>query len=244
MSDKTIQHIATVLPISSNTLRKGTKYRRRRSILKEFSLNTSTHGIPGIARSRSIANRLYWSVLFTSFVGIMVFFVVKDINTYLQYQTHTVVARKFHWPLEFPAVTICNYSPLRLDRFVRPFLQYINVLNQTNTTNRTYILPNEVRHIFSFLHEHLIRNQYSKDLYYPLQDMLISCKYNSIACNVTNFTEIAVKEYGLCYTYNSKRKNMYNGGIVYSSDGGGPGELNLELYVHHHQYIPYLSNGS
>lgn len=41
------------------TMEQKEKRRRRRSIIRNFCLNTSAHGLPGIARSQSIWNRLF-----------------------------------------------------------------------------------------------------------------------------------------------------------------------------------------
>ncbi|CAF5142835.1 unnamed protein product, partial [Rotaria sp. Silwood1] len=62
MTDTTIKHIATVFPVDAEALKPDLKLHRRRSIIRDFSLNTSTHGIPGIARSQSIHNRIFWIV--------------------------------------------------------------------------------------------------------------------------------------------------------------------------------------
>ncbi|CAF4006994.1 unnamed protein product, partial [Adineta steineri] len=44
--------LATVFVINSQTLKIQRNPRRRRSIIRQFALTTSAHGIPGIARSQ------------------------------------------------------------------------------------------------------------------------------------------------------------------------------------------------
>ena len=51
----------------------NSKRPRRRSIIREFCLNTSTHALPSIARSESIHNRLFWSISFLAFLAIMIY---------------------------------------------------------------------------------------------------------------------------------------------------------------------------
>ncbi|CAF3833670.1 unnamed protein product [Rotaria sp. Silwood1] len=46
--------VATVCPINKTTIEPDRKRHEWRSIIQEFALNTSTHGIPGIARSQNI----------------------------------------------------------------------------------------------------------------------------------------------------------------------------------------------
>ena len=48
--------------------------RRRRSIVRQFCLNTSTHALLGIARSESVHNRVFWSISFVFFHGCDVVF--------------------------------------------------------------------------------------------------------------------------------------------------------------------------
>jgi amiloride-sensitive sodium channel subunit gamma len=43
-----------------------------------------------------------------------------------------------------------------------------------------------------------------KDVGYSLETMLISCFYNGIACNTSDFSLVFTYEYGNCYTFNSQ----------------------------------------
>ncbi|CAF0976134.1 unnamed protein product [Adineta steineri] len=75
MAKETIDHLATIFPINREALKSKLKHQRSVSILKEFSLNTSAHGIPSIARSHTIQNRLFWII-----------------SSYFQYPTQTSVS--------------------------------------------------------------------------------------------------------------------------------------------------------
>ena len=87
MPDYSIEQIATVFPIEPNALKPQSTIGQRRDIIKEFSLNTSVHGIPGIARSQSIHNRVFWLISFIAFTGIITYFVVTAILAYYSYPT-------------------------------------------------------------------------------------------------------------------------------------------------------------
>ena len=65
-----------VAAIGVMTTAARTSMPRRRSIV---------HGIPGIARSRSKLNGLFWSVSFLAFTRVMIYFVVQSIRNYFQY---------------------------------------------------------------------------------------------------------------------------------------------------------------
>lgn len=243
MPDETIKHIATVFPINPEVLKPHSKIQRPRSIIKEYALNTSTHGIPSIARSEDIPSRIFWSISSTIFTGIMMYFIVQAIRNYFEYPSQTSVSVIVEWPQAFPAVTICNYCPLRYDRFIGPYFDYLKMLNLTNTTDTNNFTYEQSLYIGNFLIDKLNRNETLFDYFFSLDTMLMSCSYNGIRCSPANFTWFISVSFGICYTINAKLKNVDNGGIRYNSDNGGFGLLELRLYTHQHQYVPYLVLG-
>ncbi|CAF1563569.1 unnamed protein product, partial [Adineta steineri] len=243
MTKETIDHLATVFPMNRNALKSKLKHQRSVSILKEFSLNTSAHGIPSIARSHSIQNRLFWIVSLLIFAIIMTYFIIQSIYAYFQYPTQTSVSFVTEWPQAFPAVTICNYSPIRYDRFITPFLNYTNMLNLTNTNDTNSFTMELSSYIHDFLLYKINRNESINDFFYSLDSMMMSCVYNRMTCTTANFTWFLSPVYGLCYTFNALLKNIGITGLKYNSDNGVNGLLELRLYAHQHQYVPYLSNG-
>ncbi len=240
MPNSTIKHIASIFPVNAEALKPDPTAHRRRSIIREFSLNTSTHGIPGIARSQSIHNCIFWTASLLIFTGIMLYFVIQSIRAYFDYPTQTSVAVIVEWPQAFPAVTICNYSPLRYDRFIDPFLNYTNSRNITNTNDTTTFTSSQASYIRDFLQYKLNRDESLNDFFFPLSSMLINCTYNGVSCSTNDFTWFITPLYGFCYTFNAKLKN---GTVRYNSDNGAMGLLELQLYAHSHQYVPYFSKG-
>ncbi|CAF1523016.1 unnamed protein product [Rotaria sordida] len=227
--------------MDAEVLKADPKARGTRSIIREFSLNTSTHGIPGIARSRSIQNRIFWCISTLIFTGVMIFFITQSIRAYFEYPSQTSVSIAVEWPQAFPAVTICNYSPLRYDRFIGSFLNYTNTLNLTNTTDTTNFTFAQSLYINDFLVYKLNQGESLNDLFFPLESMMMDCVYNKISCYATNFTSFISSAYGLCYTFNAKLRDSFNTRVRNSSENGGTGVLQTHFYVHQHQYVPYLS---
>ena len=243
MLGTTIKHIATVFPIDAEALKPEPKVYHPRHIIKEFSLNTSTHGIPGIARSRSIHNRIFWSIHFLAFASIMFYFIVEAVLAYYGYPTQTSISFADEWPQAFPAVTICNYSPFRRDQFLGPYLNYTNALNLTNTTDTSTFTTQQALYISEFLQTKLNRNESLDDFYYPLSAMLIKCVYNGANCSAADFVKFTSPVYGLCYTFNAQTPYINNGTVHYNNENGDSGELQLDLYIQSHQYVPYLTDG-
>ncbi|CAF3610006.1 unnamed protein product [Rotaria sp. Silwood1] len=240
MTDTTIKHIATVFPVDAEALKPDLKLHRRRSIIRDFSLNTSTHGVPGIARRQSIHNRIFWIVSTLVFTGIMLFFVVESIKQYFSYPTQTSVSFAVERSQAFPAVSICNYSPFRLDNFIEPFINFTNSRNLTNTTDTSTISSEQSQYIRKFF-QNLLNHGKPVDYYFfPLSSMLISCLYNGKRCQTTDFIPFLSSSFGRCYTFNAKMKSNESR-VRSTTDDGGIGKLELQLYAHSHQYVSYIA---
>ena len=239
----TVAHVSIALtPDSPET--KGDNHRSGRcSIIKEFFLNTSTHALPSIARSSSVHNRVFWSISFVGFTGIMIYFLVKAILVYLDYPTQIDIHLIEEWPQYFPAFTVCNAAPFRLDRFIGPFLNYTNSLNLTTSNDSSTWSSRESPYIRSFIINRFNENQSMEELTFPLASMLHSCSFNSVPCSAVDFIPFTSSYYGGCYTFNARWKNATNDSVRYGNYHGGDGVLDLGLYIHSHQYLPYFGSG-
>jgi hypothetical protein len=113
----------------------------------------------------------------------------------------------------------------------------------TNTTDTSTFSAQQALYIDDFLQYKLNRNESLEAFFYPLSSMLIKCVYNGANCSVNDFVQFTSPQYGLCYTFNSQASHINNGQIHYNNENGDSGELDLDLYVHSHQYVPYLSDG-
>jgi hypothetical protein len=218
------------------------KLPRRRSIIREFSLNTTAHGLPGIARSESRHNCIFWSVASIVFLGVMVFFVVQAIISYFQFPTSMDSSILSERPQNFPAVSFCNISPLRLDRIWQPLLNY-SVANNLTSGNDAASSQAQFQNIVKFITYTLNRNDSIKPLLYPLSSMLFSCRFNDRPCFESDFISFTSAVYGSCYTFNAKLKNTNGQKLLTANEYGGDGKLSIGLYIHRHQYIPYIADG-
>lgn len=214
-----------------------------RVIVREFFLNTSAHALPGIARSKSIHNRVFWSISFVAFTGIMSFFVTRAIMDYFEYPTkfNTDFAEEF--PQYFPAFSLCSASPLRLDKVLEPYLNYTRSLNLSISNDTTSWTARDASYVLNFIARKLNRNESLLEYYFPLSSLMYSCTFNAMPCSPANFTSFNSPAYGLCYTFNAKMKNS-NDVVRYANDNGGDGTLDLSFYIHLHQHVPFLRDGS
>ena len=233
--------VSTIFPADKPTVKPDRRRYGWQSIIQHFAHNTSAHGIPRIARSQSINNRIFWTVSFLAFSGITLYFVVQTIRTYFQYPTQTSVNVVSEWPQNFPAFTICNVARFRYDTFIMSFLNYTNELNITNTNDTTSFSSFQSNYVDEFIRMKINENQSLDSFFFPLSSMLIKCIFNGQVCSTSDFTSFVSSYYGLCHTFNAKLKNMTH--ARRSDQYGGDGKLELSFYVHSHQYIPYTGEG-
>ncbi|UJR29642.1 hypothetical protein I4U23_017190 [Adineta vaga] len=236
--------ISKELPMDLNStinIRKNVS--RHRSIIREFSLNTSMHGVPGIARAESLPNKIFWTISFICFLGIMIFFIVNAIRNYFQYPTHIDSSFEIEWPQYFPAISFCNLASLSFDKFIDPFINFTLTNNLSNIIDRTTFLPSQAEFIWSFLIDRINKNESIESISFTLSSMLFKCSFNSQPCSISDFIIFQSANYGLCYRFNAKMKNIiYNNHIRHSNQYGGSGILSLDLYLHSNQYLPYTMN--
>ena len=216
----------------------------RRSIIREFALNTSTHAVPGIARSQTVSNRIFWTVSFLSFTAVMLYFVTQSIISYFDYPTQTVTSIVAQRTQTFPAVTFCNYSPLRYDLFIGPLTNYSASKNFTLSNDSRLYTAQEVQLILNFIIDEINMGNDITKYFFSLDAMMISCQYNGYSCNASDFLSFVSIHYGFCYTFNARSKNTDPQELVKTTDGGGYGKLELILYTHTHLYVDQMLAGT
>ena len=229
------------VPVVKQAWGSNNRKSRRRSIIREFALNTSTHALPGIARSQSKHNRAFWTISFLIFTGVMSYFIVQTILMYFQYPTQTSVSIVVERLQAFPAVTICNYEPARFDTVMPPFLNFTNSRNLTNTNDTSTITPQQAGFLPDFLIDRVNAGDEVHKYFFSLDLMMISCTYNGQNCTTVDFISFVSPSFGLCYTFNAKTKNRSS--VRHTNDNGGRGKLQLRLYAHQQLYIPLISEG-
>ena len=212
----------------------------RTMIIREFCLNTSTHGLPGIARSQSVHNRLFWSISLAGFTGFMIYLIINAILMYFNYPTQIDINITNQWPQYFPAFSFCNIGLIRLNQFIDDFFNFTQTFNLTAMNGSSTILPSATLYIPQFLQYKLNHHESIDQYFYSLSSMLVSCSYNNQPCSSTDFISFTTAVYGSCYTFNAQLKNHSSTSVRLGNENGGDGILQLGLYVHSHQYVPYF----
>lgn len=215
---------------------------RRRSIIHEFCVNTTAHGLPSIANSTSLPHCLFWSVVFLGFAGLLIYFLVTAILAYYAYPTSIDIEIVSEWPQVFPAFSFCNYAPFIGDNFLQSFRNYSILNNLTNTNGTTEYQPT-YNDIATFLISSANKNESTDPFDFPISAMLISCQFNNVPCSANNFIKFVSPDYGACYTFNAKLKNTTDSSLLLANQYGGDGVLSLSFFIHGYQYLKNFVDG-
>jgi hypothetical protein len=243
MSKTLSNGLPTVIPTIGEVWTSEAPKPRRRSIVREFALNASTHGLLGIARSQSKHNCLFWTIAFLIFTGTMIYFVTETIKSYFEYATTTSVSIVVERTQTFPAVTFCNYAPVRYDRIIEPLLNYTNSTNSALINDSSAFTLQQAYDLGAYLSYMLGTNNSIDEYYFSIDTMLISCSYNDQTCTANDFSSFLSSMHGRCYTFNAKTKNSDGSDVRLTNGNGGTGNLQLRLYAQSHLYVPYISDG-
>ncbi|XP_013411979.1 acid-sensing ion channel 4-like [Lingula anatina] len=97
-----------------------------REVSCEFLENTSAHGLPNAHRATSVPRKVIWSLIF---LGSLAGFTTQSyllLDAFFKYPHNVDIRREFGKKVTFPAVTICNLNPIRLNK-IREKLESGNV---------------------------------------------------------------------------------------------------------------------
>ena len=162
--------------------RATTKWTRRiSSAIKEYTSESTLHGIGYLFHGGSKIRRFIWLVFLLT---CMIFCILQTwilIWRYLDYQVSTKTKIVNADQILFPAVTICNFNALRQSE-IHILAQFVNK-RDWDTLNFADIIE---------------RYGHTMDE----EGMLVRCTWKGKTCNSSDFYT-TITELGLCHTYNS-----------------------------------------
>lgn len=240
----------------ANSKRRTFIEQSRKSILKNYLLNTATHGLHNIGTAYSTLHRTFWIFIFLALFISMSYFVIMEFLQYFTFPTQISVDIVPMRDMPFPAVTICNGNPFRKDRTMKALDKYIRKysinLNKTD--------PNTLPTLMMIDLFNQNKSNALVRLGFQLSDMLLDCSYNGINCS-SNFTNSLSSVFGNCFTFNWKPSSnkLYTlpqlGSTLMIYEGLSmtfyvPSHLNLPLneyndglilFIHENNEIPFIA---
>ena len=169
-------------------------------------------GLPNIIRSKHIYGVVVWTLTMLAASSICALLVVGTISQYLSHAVSTNIRRLPETKPPFPTVTICSHLPFNTD-FGADFLKNKSINNLTGIASRDQLK--------------LIGIDWSKEeteKMDSLERMMISCLYQNIPCNISDFEYMLHPFSHNCYRFNAK-------GTRKASISGSINPLKMELYT-------------
>ncbi|CAF4087271.1 unnamed protein product [Adineta steineri] len=199
---------------------------RRRSIVIDYLITTSTHGLRSVGRAYSTCNRIFWIV-------------ISAILQYFAYPTQTKVEINLDLSMDFPAVTICSATPNRYDRVNISLINFFYRLFPSYVKFNQSILNSLVLPLYMDLFN---RNQIKEwqSTGYQLADIMLYCNYNEIDCSNAFIPSIS-SIFGNCYTFNWKTSIPFFALNSVSNTFVLRQGLSLGFYIPRESYFPTLS---
>ena len=157
------------------------------SLCKEFTESTTLHGISHVFSNGSKVRRFIWVIcLLASTTHFLFSYFSFDVITRV-----TLISREH---AIFPAVTICNFNPLRKD-----YLQQVNLTKTLSLFQNVDDEFNESLAAYNISMENMLRDGAHK---MDNENMLLRCTFQGRECGEEDFKPVFTRK-GLCYTFNN-----------------------------------------
>jgi hypothetical protein len=223
---------------------KKTLKQKIKSKFHDWCKDSTGHGISHSARSDNWVMRIVWVLFFIGCMGYCTYTIVRSITDYLKYETTISITRIEDLPATFPAVTICNINPFNefwaseyINTTVKNYecfnsensANFQNCLNSNDTNGAIDTFVDQAKRIIAN-DKNLTEDEHFLYGYDLNADMLISCKFNGLKCDDSDFTQYWDNIYGNCYTFNNGGKNK-SLPIERTSESGNKYGLRMELVV-------------
>lgn len=202
----------------------------------EWGTNSTAHGIPNMIRLESRILKIIWFVCFLASLSYCAYTIVSIIITYLQFDVlinQEVVSKS---PVDFPAVTVCNlnaFDKRNAQKFINQTLAKNNISYVSDVTkiDMSPTLVNNLIKASIIGNKNFTKKDYV-NLGFTIDYMLLTCYFNNIPCNSSDFVWRYDYDYTNCYTFNSGYD--MNGNpvpIKQVNEAGSDRSLKLELFI-------------
>ncbi|XP_032236199.2 acid-sensing ion channel 3 isoform X2 [Nematostella vectensis] len=207
----------------------------RESLLEAFSSYTTLHGFHFALSSTNRVRQIIWILLLILTSVVLIYQLAYSTQRVLEYASMVQVETRNEDSITFPAISICSNNMMQKSKILGKDAQrYLDLLDQKKEDQWDAISQ-------SFSPDFDIEkavHQYGLNLSLAMK----SCHYGRyLKCNPSHFTTFKEFRYGLCYTFNSgKRESAF-----ISHDTGPTSGLSITLDAQPEEYYSlYSSTGT
>ncbi|XP_052769455.1 acid-sensing ion channel 4-B-like isoform X2 [Mya arenaria] len=192
--------------------------------MKEWSNNTTFHGIRYISSSTAWCRRIMWLLFVLGCLTAVILQIIDRVNYFYSWPLNVNVKINYNQTLEFPAVTICNQNAFRGTEAARTG-RYQLVEQMFSGTDLLSIEELALHNATDLSLDDLY-----VDLAHTKKDMIVSCAWKNNACGAEDFKTV-LTDHGVCFTFVRDASDM-----TITSSGVDSG-LRLTLNVEQYEYM-------
>ena len=192
-----MKSLATVDAKSEGTHKEKTKPSAQ-SLFRQFTESTTLHGISHVFGKGSKVRRFIWLICL---LGSTASFIAATINLFSSYLSYEVVTRVtlINKDFEiFPAITICNFNPMRKDYIERMNLTEVLALVPSEDGDKYIQSLRRAKSVLNTSMEVILRESGHR---MDMENMLSVCSFQGRKCGQEHFKPVFTRM-GLCYTFN------------------------------------------
>jgi hypothetical protein len=196
-------------PLSSLKLGKT----KLKGLIKETLYNSVAQAIIKIIETPYYTLKIFLFICVIASSGICSYLIIELIMGYLSYGVSTTSRTLYETPATFPKVTICNMNPFRtqyavefLKKINQQFTNAIDIFNEVEMSKLDFETKSNLLlniHWLGIYQMNGLNETEKRKLSHPLEDILISCYFNTQSCDVNDFTWYFDPHFGNCWIYNS-----------------------------------------
>ena len=209
--------------------------KRLKECLEEAALSKTAHGFEKIISHKKFSLKLIWILLLLASVGVCIYFVVKSVADYLDYEVVTKIQSFYELPVLFPTVTICNVNMYNNKQSIEFAKRKIAENRIKDSFDGDEFGPGVTPYNFAlnikYMASAYFRNLTTDELKYygsKYNETFISCSFSLSTCDETYFEWLYDIYYGSCWRFNPKNLSI---GQIYTYRPGPLLGLRVEVFV-------------
>ena len=188
-------------------------------ILKEKWSNSSSHGIPNIARTDSYLIKFFWIITFLGCTSFFTYLTVQSIFEYFQHDVTSKIRLIKEFPIKFPGIRVCNKDPFITYESIEILADMVqnnsdrfdlsnfagDSKDKFEVLNYLILNDNDNDKIQKFALNNLILNydSYKDKLDDGLNERIYSCQFNRFNCSHLITYDFDLTS-GLCFIFNTE----------------------------------------
>jgi hypothetical protein len=193
------------------------KISKIKNLILQWSQSVTYHCFPKIFKEKTrFCMRFIWALIFLIFSSFTCYILVNNIISYYKYSVVSTIQIVNEQKSVFPLVTICNSNPFvtkyaeNLTRNLAKEFFQVDLDNNLSFAFYVNNFPNKLAsYMTSYINDPNYGDENRKRLSANLSEIIISCFFNYVPCNLTNdFQWFFHSSYGNCIQFNTNSFNL------------------------------------